>query len=88
MKYITRNLTIPTIGIGAGAGCNGQIVVTDDILGKFTDFTPKFIKKFANLHNTVYEAVLTYSKEVKDGLFPSKSESFDLDSKEKIKLAN
>ena len=80
-EYITRNLTIPTIGIGAGAGCDGQIVVTDDILGKFTDFTPKFIKKFANLHNTVYEAVLTYSKEVKDGLFPSKNESFDLDSK-------
>lgn len=86
-EYITRNLTIPTIGIGAGAGCDGQIVVTDDILGKFTDFTPKFIKKFANLHNTIYEAVLTYSKEVKDGLFPSKDESFELDSKEKIKLA-
>ena len=65
-EYITNNLDIPTIGIGAGVGCSGQIVVTDDILGKFTDFAPKFVKKFANLHDVVLNGVRQYSKEVKD----------------------
>lgn len=85
-EYITKKLEIPTIGIGAGAGCDGQIVVTDDITGKFTDFAPKFVKKFVNLHDTVLEGVSRYSKEVKDGIFPSKKESFDLSEEEKGKL--
>lgn len=85
-EYITNNLTIPTIGIGAGVGCSGQIVVTDDIMGKFTDFTPKFVKKYANLHDTVLEGVRMYVKEVKDGQFPSKKESFELCEEEKEKL--
>ncbi len=85
-EYITRNISIPTIGIGAGAGCNGQIVVTDDILGKFTDFTPKFIKKFANVHDIVYEGVNSYIKEVKEGLFPSEKEAFSLTEEEREKL--
>lgn len=75
-EYITKNLHIPTIGIGAGAGCDGQIVVTDDITGKFTDFTPKFVKKFANIHDTVLTGVNSYIKEVKDGIFPSSKEEF------------
>lgn len=82
-KYITSNLRIPTIGIGAGAACSGQIVVTDDIMGKFTDFAPKFVKKFANLHDIVLEGVRKYSKEVKDEEFPSKKESFELAESEK-----
>jgi len=85
-EFITRNLSIPTVGIGAGAGCDGQIVVTDDILGKFTDFTPKFIKKFANIHDTVFEGVNSYIKEVKNGLFPSVTETFTLAEEEKEKL--
>jgi len=85
-KYITKNLTIPTIGIGAGVECDGQIVVTDDILGKFTDFAPKFVKKFANLHEIMSEAIHLYSKEVKDCEFPSKKESFELSEDEKGKL--
>ena len=85
-KYITENLEIPTIGIGAGADCDGQIVVTDDILGKFTDFAPKFVKKFANLHDTVLDSVRQFSKEVKDLEFPSKKESFELNESEKEKL--
>lgn len=85
-KYITENLTIPTIGIGAGVDCDGQIVVTDDILGKFTDFAPKFVKKFANLHEIMTEAIRLYSKEVKDCEFPSKKESFELSEDEKGKL--
>lgn len=75
-KYITENLEIPTIGIGAGADCDGQIVVTDDILGKFTDFKPKFVKHFANIHEVSLNGVKKYSEEVKKGLFPSANESF------------
>ena len=85
-EYITNNLNIPTIGIGAGVGCSGQIVVTDDILGKFTDFVPKFVKKFAKLHDVIYDGVVQYSKDVKDGIFPSKMQSFELSESEKEKL--
>lgn len=85
-KYITENLKIPTIGIGGGKYCSGQIVVTDDILGKFTDFTPKFVKKYANLHDEVLQGVLNYKQEVKNGLFPSDKESFELNQEEKEKL--
>ena len=85
-KYITENLKIPTIGIGAGVNCSGQIVVIDDILGKFTDFTPKFVKKYANLHDEVLNGVQKYKQEVKDGLFPSDKESFELNHEEKEKL--
>ena len=85
-KYITDNLNIPTIGIGAGVGCSGQIVVTDDILGKFTDFKPKFVKKYADLHNVVLESITQYKNEVKNQIFPSDEESFELDSEEQAKL--
>lgn len=85
-KYITKNLKIPTIGIGAGVECDGQIVVTDDITGKFTDFTPKFIKKFVNIHDILLEGVRTYSDEVKSKIFPSDNESFELKTEERIKL--
>lgn len=85
-KYITENLKIPTIGIGGGKYCSGQIVVTDDIIGKFTDFTPKFIKKYANIHDAVLLGVNAYKKEVKEGLFPSEQESFELNKEEKSKL--
>lgn len=85
-KYITENLKIPTIGIGAGVNCSGQIVVIDDILGKFTDFTPKFVKKYANLHNEVLKGVLNYKQEVKNSIFPSGKESFELNQEEKEKL--
>ena len=85
-EYITKNLNIPTIGIGAGAGCSGQIVVTDDILGKYTDFTPKFVKKYANLHDVVLNSVNESKKDVKEGIFPSDNESFELDIEEPEKL--
>lgn len=85
-KYITESLNIPTIGIGGGKYCSGQIVVTDDILGKFTDFTPKFVKKYANLYEEVLNSVQNYKREVKEELFPSEKESFELDEEEKSKL--
>lgn len=84
--YITKNLQIPTIGIGAGAGCSGQIVVIDDILGKFTDFTPKFVKQYANLHDIIYNAADKYLSEVKEGIFPSEEQSFELNTEEREKL--
>jgi len=86
-KYITENLKIPTIGIGAGVNCSGQIVVIDDILGKFTDFTPKFVKKYANLHDEILKGVELYKKEVKEEIFPSDKESFELNQEEKEKLS-
>ena len=85
-KYITDNLKIPTIGIGAGVNCSGQIVVTDDITGKFTDFTPKFVKKYTNLHDIVLSGIQEYKNEVKRELFPSPEESFELSENEKEKL--
>lgn len=85
-EYITRNLSIPTIGIGAGAGCDGQIVVTDDIIGKYTDFTPKFIKKYADIHCEMYNGVSSYIKEVREGKFPSDNEAFDIAEEEREKL--
>ena len=85
-EYITKNLKIPTIGIGAGADCSGQIVVIDDILGKFTDFTPKFVKKYANLHDIIYNAADKYLSEVKEGIFPSEEQSFELNTEEREKL--
>ena len=86
-KYITDNLKIPTIGIGAGVYCSGQIVVIDDILGKFTDFTPKFIKKYSNIHDEILNGVQKYKQEVKACIFPSEKESFELDEDEHEKLS-
>lgn len=69
-KTVTEKLDIPTIGIGAGRYCDGQVLVSDDLLGMFTDFTPKFVKKYANLAQVIQEATKQYSKEVKEGIFP------------------
>ena len=84
-EFITQNLNIPTIGIGAGKNCSGQIIVTDDILGKFTDFTPKFVKKYANLSEIMYNSINEFKNDVKTGKFPSSKESFELDiNKQKL----
>ena len=85
-KYITDNLQIPTIGIGAGNGCSGQIVVTDDILGKYQDFTPSFVKKYADLHSVVLNGITQYKNDVKNQVFPSENESFSLTPEEQNKL--
>ncbi len=73
---ITETLTIPTIGIGAGPRCDGQVLVTNDMLGLFDKFTPKFVKKYIDLSSEIKRAFLSYKREVEAGEFPSKKESF------------
>jgi 3-methyl-2-oxobutanoate hydroxymethyltransferase len=75
-EKITSELTIPTIGIGAGAHCDGQILVLHDVIGLFERFVPKFVKKYANMKDDVLSAVKKYKEEVEDGIFPSDKESF------------
>ena len=74
-KRITEALSIPTIGIGAGAGCSGQVLVGPDMLGLNPDFQPKFLKKFADLHNQATQAVKSYIQEVRNGSFPDTQHS-------------
>ena len=78
-KLISEKLTIPTIGIGAGNGCDGQILVYQDMLGMFNDFTPKFVKKYENLGDRMRNAFATYIEEVKNGSFPSEEHGFKID---------
>lgn len=73
---ITERLAIPTIGIGAGPRCDGQVLVIQDLLGLFEEFRPKFVKRFAELRGPVREAVEAYAKEVRAGTFPGKEHSF------------
>ena len=75
-ERISQQLSIPTIGIGAGAGCDGQVQVIHDVLGLFTDFVPKHAKQYIQLAELIKDAVKTYAKEVQDGTFPTEKESF------------
>lgn len=75
-KEITERLSIPTIGIGAGESCDGQVLVINDILGIDRDFHPKFIKKYADLNDIVKNAVASYDREVKSRSFPSTEHSY------------
>ncbi|MFH0838892.1 MAG: 3-methyl-2-oxobutanoate hydroxymethyltransferase [Candidatus Omnitrophota bacterium] len=83
---ITDALKIPTIGIGAGAGCDGQVLVTYDMLGLFERFTPKFVKQYANLSPGIYKAVVAYKEEVEALQFPSKEHTFFIKDEELKKL--
>lgn len=76
---ITQKVSIPTIGIGAGAGCDGQVQVISDILGLFTDFVPKHAKRYAKLADAIRAAVIRYDQEVKAGAFPTEEHSFTMD---------
>lgn len=78
-KIITEKLDIPTIGIGAGKYCDGQVLVTQDILGMYTDFTPKFVKKYSNLNEIITNATRNYINDVKIGDFPSKEHTFSIE---------
>jgi 3-methyl-2-oxobutanoate hydroxymethyltransferase len=76
-KQITEMVAIPTIGIGAGPFCDGQILVLHDILGLFKDFKPKFVKPYADIGNQIRQAVEQYKEEVKKGISPDKTHSFE-----------
>lgn len=83
---ITEELSIPTIGIGAGAGCDGQVLVYQDMLGLFSDFTPKFVKQFANVGEIVKGAFEGYIREVQEGTFPAQEHTFKIDDEVLDKL--
>ncbi len=76
---ITRKISIPTIGIGAGAGCDGQIQIINDLLGSFTDFVPRHAKQYARLADIIKSAITEYYNEVKAGSFPTDQQSFTMD---------
>lgn len=78
-SLITKQIGIPTIGIGAGAGCDGQVQVINDMLGSFTDFVPKHAKQYAKLSDIIKNAVTEYQNEVKSGAFPTEKNSFTMD---------
>lgn len=75
-EIITKSLSIPTIGIGAGAGCDGQVLVYQDMLAMFSDFTPKFVRRFADVGSMMKQAFADYSSAVKDMEFPAKEHTF------------
>jgi len=76
---VTQKISIPTIGIGAGIGCDGQVQVVNDILGSFTDFVPKHAKQYAKLADIMSSAITGYYNEVRDGSFPTDKQSFSMD---------
>lgn len=75
-EMISESLSVATIGIGAGVGCDGQVLVTHDLLGMFDKFTPSFVKKYVNLAPIIKESINKYNSEVRDGSYPDDSHSF------------
>ena len=81
-ELISKKLSIPTIGIGAGVGCDGQVLVTHDVLGLFDRFTPKFVKKYANFHQEMHKAFTEYVDDVETKRFPAQEHTVEMDDKE------
>lgn len=77
-ELISKKISIPTIGIGAGAGCDGQVLVYQDMLGMYSDFVPKFVKQYAKLGEDMKVAFKEYIREVKDGVFPAQNHIFNI----------
>lgn len=78
-ELVTKKLRIPTIGIGAGASCDGQVLVYQDMLGMFTDFTPKFVKHYAEAGTIMKDAFAKYIEEVQNGVFPAQENTYSID---------
>lgn len=85
---ITKKIKIPTIGIGAGIDCDGQVLVIHDLLGLFERYTPKFVKKYINLSPMISKALEDFKKEVVEGKFPTKEHSFHIKEEELNKLSS
>ncbi|MCZ2127668.1 MAG: 3-methyl-2-oxobutanoate hydroxymethyltransferase [Anaerolineales bacterium] len=81
-EYISRRISIPTIGIGAGAGCDGQVLVVHDLLGLFDRFTPKFVRQYANLHETLHNAFAEYIDDVESKRFPAAEHTVEMKDEE------
>jgi 3-methyl-2-oxobutanoate hydroxymethyltransferase len=79
---ITEALSIPTIGIGAGAGCDGQVLVWHDMLGLYEGKSPRFVKQYAELAPTIRDAVAQYAAEVRDGVFPETKHTYAISDDE------
>ncbi|MEW5772707.1 MAG: 3-methyl-2-oxobutanoate hydroxymethyltransferase [Thermodesulfobacteriota bacterium] len=86
-RIVTEAVPVPTIGIGAGPHCDGQVLVTHDVLGLFERFTPKFVKRYANLSQTVRDALAAFKSDVEAGAFPGPEHTFRLKDEERAKLA-
>ena len=87
-RLLSRSLTVPVIGIGAGAGCDGQVLVTPDMLGLQEALTPRYLKRYAHLAGTVADAVRQYVSEVKAGTFPAEEHTYSMDPQEEAKLSS
>jgi 3-methyl-2-oxobutanoate hydroxymethyltransferase len=81
-EMISKRLAIPTIGIGAGVGCDGQVLVTNDLLGLFHRFTPKFVRKYADFHTGMQNAFRAYITDVHDRKFPAQEHTVDMPDEE------
>ncbi len=75
-KYITENLKVPTISCGAGKYCDAQVLVSDDVFGKYSDFKPKFARKYGDMKTLIYDCAKQFDEDVKNGNFPSEEEVF------------
>jgi 3-methyl-2-oxobutanoate hydroxymethyltransferase len=81
-ELISKKLSIPTIGIGAGNGCDGQVLVTHDLLGLFDRFTPKFVKRYANFHAEMQKAFADFIEDVETKRFPAPEHTVEMDDRE------
>jgi 3-methyl-2-oxobutanoate hydroxymethyltransferase len=81
-ELISRKLSVPTMGIGAGVGCDGQVLVTHDLLGLFDRFTPKFVKKYADFHREMQKAFADHIEDVETKRFPAQEHTVEMDDKE------
>jgi 3-methyl-2-oxobutanoate hydroxymethyltransferase len=87
-QMISETVSIPTIGIGSGVGCDGQILVVQDLLGMFEKIKPKFAKRYLNLNDDILKALENYKKDVESGVFPAQENWFSMDNDELTKLRN
>lgn len=85
---ITKSVSIPTIGIGSGPSCDGQVLVLHDMLGIYQDIQPRFVKRYAELSKSIFDAVSDYSRDVKAGRFPEESNTFYMNTEEMVKWKN
>lgn len=81
-KYITEHLQIPTISCGAGRYCTGQVLVSDDVFGKYSDFKPKFARKYGDMKSLIFNCAKNFNEDVKNGNYPSNEETFKLSEEE------